>query len=378
MSQMPKKRTSSRRDFLHGRSIADAMADLADQVDPYEEGPSGGSVEVSGALDTVRGARLLRFTRQAMACQFEVALDPNRCAGAAEAAIEALDLVDRLEDQLTVYRDDSEVMDINRTAAAGPVTVETRLFELLQLSLVLYEQTHRAFDITSGPLSKVWGFFRRQGKLPERDQLDRALQNVGCDKIVLDAQDETVRFLGENVEINLGSIGKGYALDRAAATIEEAGVTDFLLHGGKSSVVARGNDDSADGESPGWTIGIGHPLRPAERLAQIRLSDAALGTSGTASQFFRHKGRRYGHILDPRTGWPAEGVLSATVMAPSAAVADALATAFYVLGPEQSLTVWDQRPEISALFVCPGKKSGSVTVHTLGFDDSNLTWLCDC
>ncbi len=129
MSGMTEKRTSTRRDFLHGRSVADAMADLGDRVDPYQRQAASGSGEATDASPSAsrREARLLQFSRQAMACQFEITLDPSTEPNGAEAAVEALDLVERIEDQLTVYRDHSEVMEINRTAAEGPVVVESGL-----------------------------------------------------------------------------------------------------------------------------------------------------------------------------------------------------------------------------------------------------------
>ena len=165
-----------------------------------------------------------------------------------------------------------------------------------------------------------------------------------------------LRFLQAGIEINLGSIGKGYALDRAGELLAECGVDDYLLHGGNSSVLARGAhaELGADG---GWSVGVRDPLHPARRLGQLRVRDRALATSGSGTQFFVHHGKRYGHMLDPRTGQPAEGVLSATVLAPTAAEADALSTAFYVMGPEQTAAYCDQHPEIAALMFCPGTRA---------------------
>jgi thiamine biosynthesis lipoprotein len=142
-----------------------------------------------------------------------------------------------------------------------------------------------------------------------------------------------VRFLRPGVEINPGAIGKGWAIDRAVESLAAAGVASVLVHGGQSSVRARGTQGPAVEGRHGWRVGLRHPLRPGRRLATITLDDRALGTSGSGTQFFIDRGRRVGHILDPRTGLPAEGVISATVLAESAADADALATALYVLGP---------------------------------------------
>ena len=190
--------------------------------------------------------------------------------------------------------------------------------------------------------------------------------------------------------MNLGSIGKGYAVDRAVEHLLAAGVSDFLVHGGYSSVAARGSaavcqpfqaDPTAQSTDPldhtrpdvlsgrveaardelviagaprtPWKIGVKDPLRDERRLGQVELHDRALGTSGAQFQSFRHQGRRYGHILDPRTGWPAEGVLSVTVLAPTAAEADALSTAFYVMGPEAAMDYCRHHPSIAAILFAP-------------------------
>ena len=175
------------------------------------------------------------------------------------------------------------------------------------------------------------------------------------------------------MELNLGSIGKGYALDRCRELLEAGGMTDFLLHGGQSSLLARGSRNPGGDE--GWWIGVRDPLRPGGRLGLLRLHDRALGTSGTGTQFFYHAGRRYGHILDPRTGQPAEGVLSSTVLARTAAEADALSTAFYVLGPTAALEYCRRYGEmhggLSALLVVPGPRPGGAEIVTYGLDEGD-------
>ena len=140
----------------------------------------------------------------------------------------------------------------------------------------------------------------------------------------------TIAFRQAGMSINFNSMGKGYALDRMAELLAANDVGDFLLQGGKSSVLARG--DQPGSSETGWLVGVRHPLRPDERMAELVLHDQALSTSGAGTQFFIRRGQRYGHILDPRTGRPAEGLYSATVIAPTAAEAEGLSTAFYVMG----------------------------------------------
>ncbi|MEX0587032.1 MAG: FAD:protein FMN transferase [Pirellulales bacterium] len=358
---MSRTRTSTRRAFLKGKAAADALADLT--------AGSPGTTGVSPAPAPVGGGYLTRLARRAMACEFQLLFDPGPRQAHLPAAVAALDLIEQLEDKLTVFREHSEVMEINRQAAHEPVPVEARLFELLTLAVELSRQTQGAFDTTSGPLTKVWGFYRRAGSIPEADDLAAALQRVGSKHLRLDAAEQTIRFNRDGMEINLGAIGKGYALDRAAEALTAAGVESFLIHGGRSSVVARG---SPSDEAAGWPVGLVHPLRPATRLAEIRLVDRALGTSGSGTQYFRHRGRRYGHLLDPRTGQPAHGTLSATAIAPTAAEADALSTAMYVLGVEGAKELCRQRSGLAAILVTPGSHGGSVEVHSVGLGEAEF------
>jgi thiamine biosynthesis lipoprotein len=348
MAQTPR---STRREFLQGQAALDAVSHLA------------GDVASLPAAPVAAESCQLRVARRAMACTFEIFFDAARDAHGTEAAIAALDLVDALEDQLSVFREHSEISRLNRAAAEGPVAVERRLFELLAEAIDWHHLTQGAFDVTAGRLSETWGFKRRGGRLPTAVQVACALEAVGSQHVSLDAEAGTVEFLRSGLEINLGSIGKGYALDRAAEVLAAAGLDHCLLHGGQSSVLARGGHGHAPG---GWIVGVRDPRVPKRRLGQLRLVNRALATSGSGTQFFEHEGKRFGHILDPRTGWPAEGVLTATALAPTAAAADALATAFYVMGPEQVKAFCREHADVSALLVCPGQRAGSLAIHAFG------------
>lgn len=351
---------TNRRQFLQGKSAADAVSDLLDRGGPP------GEIQTAESRDSY----LIQFGRRAMACQFEVFFNAGQYPEAADAAMHAFELIDRLETQMTVFRDDSQIAAINRAAARQPVEVEPRLFELLRRALELHQQTDGALDITSGPLTKVWGFYRRQGAIPAEADLAEARDRVGCQYLQVDESARTIRFLKPGMELNLGAIGKGYALDRAAEELPAAGIDDFLWHGGNSSVLARGSFGLGGGD--GWKVDLRHPLRPERTIAEIRLRDRALGTSGAGTQFFRHGGRRYGHILDPRTGRPAERVYSASVLASSAADADALATALYVLGPERAAAWCREHPEIGLLMVVPGAGAKQIEVVTGGLAEDDL------
>jgi thiamine biosynthesis lipoprotein len=362
---MTSHRKTSRRQFLAGRSAVLAIDDAlpAEEVSPLPAAEQG----------TVSGETyLLEIGRPAMACQFDVFLNAGQHPGGTEIAVEALDLIDDLETQMTVYRSTSEVIEINRRAAQAPVTVEAGLFQLLMRALEIHRETTGAFDITSSPLSRAWGFFRRAGRFPRPEEIAAALSQVGSHWLQFDEATRQIRFNHPSLEINLNAIGKGYALDRAAALMEQRDLKDFLIHGGQSSIVARGSRTIGNSGTAGWVVALRNPLRLDRQLAEIVLMDRALGTSGAGNQFFHFQGRRYGHIIDPRTGYPADKVLSATVLAPDAATADALATAFFVSGVDESLTYCSTHPQIAAILVVAGRRAGEVEVVSTGLDESEL------
>lgn len=359
----------SRRDFLRGKA---ALAAAADVVDTAIEAVGGAVDRQLGGTSSPeaqrRGLRNVTLSRRAMACDFELTLNVSADDNAIAEGMAALDLVERLEDQLTVYRDHSELLDVNRQAASGPVEVEAGLFGLLELCDQIHRDSEGAFDATSGPLSRVWGFHRREGRVPSLAEIDDALERVGWRHVDLDPAKRTVRFLRDGVEVNVNSSGKGYALDRVGEELTARGVADSLMHGGRSTLLARGDNRLLEGG--GWQAGLRDPLRPDRRIAQIVLRNEALSTSGSATQFFEHEGRRYGHLIDPRTGWPVEGLFSATVIAPTAAEADALSTAAYLLGVEGTRRLCERRPGVRALLLEPGV-DGDVVVHAYNLDEAD-------
>jgi thiamine biosynthesis lipoprotein len=268
----------------------------------------------------------IRVHRRAMACLFEVVL-PGEDARHVPSARAVLNLADRLEAQLSVFRESSELSAVNRCAAEQAVGVSSSLFELLSRAAQIHDTTGGAFDITSTPLSRCWGFLRREGQLPPTEAIADARSRVGMSLVTLDSQSKTVHFTRQGVELNLGAIGKGYALDVMAARLRQIGVRHALLSAGASSILAIGDDGG------GWPVHVRPRLLNGARVARLRLRNTAIATSGAGEQFVVVDGRRYGHVLDPRTGWPATGVLSATVVTREAAVADALSTAVLVDGP---------------------------------------------
>ncbi len=285
---------------------------------------------------------LTTLSHRAMAAEFCILLAPSD-QHLADAALDALEALDQIEANLTVYRPESEISKINSQAGICPVAVSESTLGLIQRSLQWSQHTSGAFDITAGPLVRAWGFTERKGQKPSSEKLRETLKRVGYQRVQVSPADRTVLLEMVGMEINLGAIGKGYALDQLADSLQQRGLRNFLIHGGGSSVLARGNQgarpqdsDSDDESTPGgWAVGIAHPTQSNHRLAGIRLHNEALSTSGTGKQFFHHRGRRYGHVIDPRTGHPAGDLLSLTTVAPNATDAEASSTAYFVMGFEK-------------------------------------------
>jgi thiamine biosynthesis lipoprotein len=297
----------------------------------------------------------IRVHRRAMACRFEITLAAADAANV-PAAKAALDAVDLLEGQLSVFRPDSALCRINAHAATRAVDVDADVFGLLRRCRELHIETEGAFDITSTPLSRCWGFLQRDGRLPSSAEIDSARGRVGFARVALNASRQTVAFETAGVELNLGAIGKGYALDRVSDGLRQSGVRDALLSAGRSSLLAIGGRDG------GWQVELVAPSKDGDRtLARLWLRDAALGTSGAGEQFIEVDGVRYGHVIDPRTGWPASGVISASVIAPDASDADALSTAFLIGGAALAERYCAEHPGVVALLT-PDDDSGRTRV----------------
>lgn len=295
---------------------------------------------------------LIRVTRRAMATTFEIAI-PYGTPHAIEAATDALDLIDQLEDQLSVYRATSEISQLNARAAQEFVVVESRLFALLRTASMIANETAGAFDICTGAITKAWGFYRRAGHVPDPVDRSNAMARCGSRHMILNDELSSVKFRVPGVEINLGAIGKGYALDRAAERLREGWhIESALLSVGGSSIYAMGHPP---GEPEGWLVDVRHPWKPMEILGSVRLINRGFGTSAATEQHFVYNGRVLGHLIDPRTGWPAEGTASASVAAPTATEADALSTAFFVLGADAAQDFARSRIQLGGILLVEGE-----------------------
>ncbi len=306
-------------------------------------------------------AEYVHISRECMAATFELFLNAGEYANGVKIALSALDEVTRLEETLSFFEEDSEIARLNRVAERDFTEIEPEVYHLLRKCDKIYRDSEGAFDVTATPLWEVWGFARRKAVFPEEQARREALAKVGGDALRWDDARCAVKYEKPGMKISLGSVGKGFAMDAAVRVLEAAELRNYLFHGGSSSVFAsgyrRGRKD--------WLVGLHHPLQAGVRIMEIPLRDRALATSGSATQFFWWHGKRYGHILDPRTGFPVENVLSATVLAENATDADMLATAMYVMGVERAEAFCSRRPEIGVIFVLPGE-GGTLEIRNVG------------
>jgi len=314
------------------------------------------------------------LARQAMATRFELVLHGSDESVLRAAGEEALDEIARVEDELSYFRPTSQVFRINQEAAHGPVRVAPGLFRLLQQARQLSAESGNSFDITVAPLMRCWGLYTREGRVPEPGELAAARAKTGMNLVELDDATSTVRFTREGVQLDLGSIGKGYAVERAGELLREAGVTSALLHGGTSTVLAIGTPPDKDG----WMIALEHPanVKGSQEhtgvlvlpLAKVSLRDESLSVSAVWGKSFTAADRSYGHVIDPRTGQPTEGALLSAVVLPSATESDALSTMLLTLGPEGFEQVLRLRPGMRALLAGSGTGELPLCIKAQGFD----------
>ncbi len=243
---------------------------------------------------------LLQVTRRAMAADFQVLLNAGEYGRGPDRAVEALDLLEPLEQQMSVYRPSSEISRLNARAFLAPQRVELRLFYLLQRAVNLHRQTFGAFEITAGPLARVWGFHQRQGRRPTDAEIVAAQALVGSQHLQLNEGLLQVQYLRKGLEINLGGIGKGFALDRCADLLGERGIESFLVQGGLSSVAARGTRRA--GKATAGASGRRIPWPPANASANGRSATPLWGLPGAATSTSFMKGNATATSSIPATG----------------------------------------------------------------------------
>jgi thiamine biosynthesis lipoprotein len=271
------------------------------------------------------------------------ASDQRAAAAAAEAVAREFD---RLEGLLSVWKDGSDVVRLNRAAGMQPVAVARETLDVLDAAREAGKWTGGKFDITFGALADIWRFDHDQdNSVPDRSAIDARLPLVDYSAVRIDRAAATAFIAHRGMRVHLGGIGKGYAIDRAVAMLREGGFTDFMIQAGGDLYVAGTN-----GGTP-WSLGIADPRQPDRVFARVELTNATLSTSGDYERSFVKDGVRYHHLLDPDRGEPARGCRSVTIVADRAILADVLSTGAFIMGPADGMALIEKLPGVEGVIV---------------------------
>lgn len=284
--------------------------------------------------------------RHLMGTNFTILVSENHLDDTAiENALQlAFSEIERLDYKYSTYKPDSLLSTINRQSYQTPITIDEETFFLLNFAKQFNLETKGTFDITAETLSKLWNFKQQPFTPPSENLIKQTLSAIGPSTIIL--SDKQVQLAHPKTQLTFNAFSKGYAVDKAAQVLKENNIDNFIVAGSGDMFVA-GNKFGKP-----WQLGIQHPRKSDnETMGTINLKNKALTTSGDYNNFIEHQGKRYGHILDPRTGYPANVAQSVTVIAPTTMEADALSTAFMVLGKEETARYLQSHPGTEVLFI---------------------------
>jgi thiamine biosynthesis lipoprotein len=322
------------------------------------------SSSASGREDSDSPLSRFTFTEPHMGTRFKIIVYASDEPAAKSAVKAAFQRIADLEDIMSDYRSSSELMRLCQKAGDEPVHVSEELFRILERSQEVARISDGAFDVTVGPVVRLWRNARRTHELPDPKALAQARKLVGYTNLRLDAKSRTIQLLKPGMQLDLGGIGKGYAADDALTILKNHGIDQALVAAGGDIAVSRpppGTD--------GWVIGIAPLLDPdAKPKRYLILHNVVVSTSGDSEQFLEVDGKRYSHIIDPRTGMGLVGHMSVTVVAPRGLIADPLTKVVSVLGPERGLAIIDATEDAAALVVRRTEK-GIETIESKNFQN---------
>ena len=301
-------------------------------------------------------------TRISMACAYAIEVYGPDAGSLPRVVEEAFDEVDRIDRLMSHYKANSPLSRLNRAAGLNPVKVEPELFDFISEAMQYTHDSDGAFDITVGPLMKAWGFFRGEGRMPTDGEVAAARRHVGAAHVILDSAAKSIRFDEPGVELDLGGIAKGYAVDRVVALLRSRRIHAALISAGGSTIYGIGVPPERDG----WEIGVQDPIDPRKIARGVSLKNRALSVAGSSEKSFEVNGVRYSHIMDPRTGRPAQGLLSVVVLTDTGTAGDALDDALFVLGPKDSQKLLRGLPGTEAFFFLPVEPRAWTMVHVGG------------
>ena len=302
-------------------------------------------------------ATLLKKAVLSMGTVFEITAYVSDNERAEIAFKEVFNEVNRLDKLMSNYKEDSNLSKVNREAVSGSVSCDDELAYIIEQSLKYGDVTKGAFDITVGPLMKKWGFFREEGRIPDKKELELVLGWVSYKNVIVEQKpkslysgvhhyERVISFKNPHTQVDLGGIGKGYAVDSAMKLLRNNGI--------RSALINFAGNVYACGSPPGrksWIIGLQHPRNSKDIIGSFEITDKAVSTSGDYEKFFTINGERYSHIIDPRTGRPVKGIASVTIIADNATKADALSTGVFVLGLEEGMKLIEKLPDVEGIIV---------------------------
>lgn len=286
-----------------------------------------------------------KIVRKLMGSVFELIIIDNDKERAERFLEEGVNEIKRLENLLTEYQNSSFTSLLNKSAGVNPVPADKETYELILRCLQLSQLTQGSFDITVGPLKRLYNFRNEGFSLPEKSQIKKALSVIGYQHISL-MEDWNVYLKKKGMHISFNAIGKGYAADCVKKMWQQTGVEKGVVNAsGDLTVIGKKSDGQL------WKIGIADPDNPDNILCYIPIDDASVATSGDYEQYFMKNGIRYAHTLDPKTGKPVTGIKSVTIISPKAELSDALATAVFVMGVKPGLHFINQLPQTHCLII---------------------------
>jgi thiamine biosynthesis lipoprotein len=260
-----------------------------------------------------------------------------------ERAFEEISRIDRL---MSIYKNDSQISLINQQAGKGYVGVSPEVLQVIKKAREMADLSQGAFDITIAPLVQLWGFTQKNGHRPPEIEIRKILPLVNYKNIMVDEENRSIKLKLSGMSLDLGGIAKGYAVDRAVAVLRDCSIYRALVNAG-GDLFALGHPPNKDY----WHIGIRNPFVPGRIVGRLKIRDQAVATSGNYENFFLLEGKRYSHILDPRTGYPIQGIASVTILAKTTMEADALATIVAVLGPEKGIALLNSLPDTEGIII---------------------------
>ena len=285
-------------------------------------------------------------TLKLMGSRFDITVVAKNPAEANEYIDLAVNEITRIEQLISSWDPNSQTSEINKNAGLKPIKVDVELFDLIQRSIGISKLTDGAFDISYASMDKIWKFDGSMKEMPSADSIKASVEKVGFQNIMLDKENNTVFLKLKGMKIGFGAIGKGYAADKAKDLLISKGVV--------SGIINASGDMNTWGKQPDgseWKVAITNPMDKNKVFALLPISNGAVVTSGNYEKYVTFNNIRYTHIIDPRSGYPATGIISVTVFAPKAELADALATSVFVMGKEVGLNRIEQLPKVECIII---------------------------